>query len=396
MHAYAADALFDARAGTLIDDAVVLVDESGSVVAAGPRAQTGLGDAEVREVSGVLLPGLIDMHTHICLSAGPNPGADALRDHPAKIALRAARNLGRHLDAGITTIRDVGGQHGIDLELARLVAAGDVEGPDVFAAGNVIAMTGGHACFLGVECDSPAEVRKAARENIKAGAGVIKLIATGGVITEGVQPGAPQLTEEEMRAGCEEAHKASKRVAAHAQGTEGIENALRAGVDTIEHGFWLSDFAISFMVQEDRSLVPTFAALYAMERDRESLPAFIREKLDLVAGPQKRSFAAAREAGVRFVTGTDAGTPGNEHGDIKTELCALLDNDVPVVDAWRAATLWACEALGRDDRGVLEVGRRADLIALPREAFDDPRRLLRPHLVVKAGRALREGEPCLD
>ena len=169
--------------------------------------------AEELTVSGVLMPDLCDVHTHLCLSASLDPFADALKEHPARMTMRAVRSLGAHLDAGVTTIRDVGGVAGVDLELQRLVDEGEVEGPQVFAAGRLIAMTGGHACMLGIEADGPDAVRAQRRENLKAGARLIKIIATGGVLTSGVRPGAQQLTEDEMRAAVEEATKAGKRVA---------------------------------------------------------------------------------------------------------------------------------------------------------------------------------------
>lgn len=394
--AFIAEQIFTAASSAeeaLLDEGAVVVSDEGRIEAVGPASEVVRGGTERLEVEGAILPGLIDVHTHICLSASADPGRDVHEEHPVRIAVRAIENLRRHLEAGVTTIRDVGGVHGIDLELSRMVDKGLIEGPDVFAAGKVICMTGGHACFMGVECDSPDETRKAAREQMKLGARVIKLIATGGVITPGVRPGSPQLTEEEMRAACEEAHKASRTVAAHAQGAEGILAALRAGVDTIEHGFWLTDEALDLMLREGRTLVPTCAALLAMQRHKNRLPPFIQEKLDEVKEPHEAPFRRAVERGVRVATGTDAGTPYNPHGSLKDELIAFQSLGLSAKEALCSATLHAAAALGRSDRGVLEPGRRADLIAIPLAALDDVSALAPPTLVVKAGRVLRRRTP---
>jgi len=215
-------------------DAGVLIDGSGRIEAVGLAKDLQHKSVVERRVSGVLMPGLCDVHTHLCLSAGLDPFGDALKEHPARMTLRAVNGLRAHIDAGVTTIRDVGGLHGIDLQMQHLVDEGQVEGPAVYAAGSLIAMTGGHACMLGIEADGADAVRAAARRNLKNGSRLIKLIATGGVLTAGVRPGAQQLSEEEMRAAVDEATKVGKRVAAHAQGAEGIDAALRAGVHTID------------------------------------------------------------------------------------------------------------------------------------------------------------------
>jgi imidazolonepropionase-like amidohydrolase len=375
----------------VLHEAAVAWDDDGIIRDVGPARHVVQKGWDVTEVDGAILPGLIDAHTHICLSASADPGRDVREEHPAKIALRAAAHMRAHLDAGTTTIRDVGGVHGIDLELMRQQAAGELEGPEVLAAGNVLCCTGGHACFMGVECDSPAEIRKAARQQLKDGARLVKVIATGGVITPGVFPGAQQLGEDELRAACEVAHRAGLRVAAHAQGAEGIVAALHAGVDTIEHGFWLTDDAVRFMRENDRTLVPTFSALSAMLDRRAELPDFINEKLDVVAGPLTRSFARARKADVRLVTGTDAGTPYNEHGDIRTELLAFQREGVSPLDCLRASTMWAAEALGLPDRGAVAAGRRADLVAFDAAVLDDMEHARAPKLVVQGGRIVRGG-----
>ena len=370
----------------------VCVNDDGVISHVDPPAEVIASGMNQIELDGVLMPGLIDMHTHLCLSGSFEPDLDLKTQHPARVVHRALSHLSQHLDAGVTTIRDVGGVHGIDIELSRMVREGKVEGPDVWAAGHLICMTGGHACFMGVEADGPDAVQKAARQEIKAGAHLIKLIATGGIITPGVQPGAAQLSQAEMQAACDVAHLVNKKVAAHAQGTEGIMNALRAGCDTIEHGFWLSQEAIQFMHEQQRTLVPTFAPLRCMRANADQMPSFIQAKLDVVEQPQLESFQKAIAGGVNVVTGTDAGTPGNPHGNIAEELKAFAAAGVSANDVWRAATSNAAFALGASDRGKVHVGLRGDLICVSNECFANPAHYSKPSLVVSQGRVVRRSQ----
>jgi imidazolonepropionase-like amidohydrolase len=388
---FTAARIFTAEANNaLIDSGAVVVDSGGTIRAVGPAkslVRKGLEHIDLGPVT--LLPGLLDLHTHLCLSASLDPFADALADHPARVTMRALDGLRRHVDAGVTTIRDVGGIHGVDLEMQRAVDDGTVTGPQVFASGKVISMTGGHACMMAYEVDSPAEARRAARQNIKDGARVIKLIATGGVLTEGVAPGAQQLTEAEMSAAVIEAHKAGRTVAAHAQGEAGIEAALAAGVDTIEHGFWLSTQALTTMAASGQAMVPTFAALRGMQRLGDQLAPFILEKLERVCSPHLASFHAAIKRGVCICTGTDAGTPNNPHGNIADELAAFREAGMPILDCWRAATANGARALGLEDRGLLVAGRRADMISVSRDDFDLIPGNFTPRGVWRAGLQLR-------
>ena len=218
-------------------------------------------DDTVIDLQGkTLLPGLINAHCHICMDAGPDPFAALGRLSQAEAVLKAAKRCERMLKNGITTARDLGGFHYVELALRDAIAAGDFPGPRLLCAGLLITMTGGHGWPIGLESDGPDEVRKSARQNLKHGVDCLKFMATGGVLTPGVEPGSPQLSEEEMRAGVEEARHAGRRTASHAQGTTGIKNALRAGIDTIEHGIYLDDEAIEMMLKQGAVFVPTLAA----------------------------------------------------------------------------------------------------------------------------------------
>lgn len=342
-----------------------VVVDGGRILAVGPDADVAPRGVEPTTLDGTLMPGLVDCHTHLCLSGGLDPVADLKRESVTRRTTRAIGALDLHLRAGVTTIRDVGGCGGLDLEVARGVEEGWLTGPRVMAAGELVCITGGHACFLGVEADGPDAVRAAVRRQLKSGAHLIKVIATGGVITEGVEPGAEQMTLAELTAACEEAAKAGRRVAAHAQGTGGIRNALLAGVDTIEHGFFLDAETIGLMVARGATLVPTFAAAEAILRGAETgVPRYMVEKVERIGEAHDLSFRAALAAGVHVACGTDAGTPLNPHGRIATEIEAFVARGASPEVALRGATGSGAAALGRDDIGVLERGRRADLVWL--------------------------------
>ncbi len=363
-----------------------VVVEGGRIAAVGPASDVAPRSGERVELQGTLLPGLIDCHTHICLSGGANPVADLAREPLSRRTVRAIDALRAHLRAGVTTIRDVGGPGGLDLELARGVEEGWVDGPRVMAAGEVVCITGGHACFLGTEADGVDAVVRAVRTQLKRGAHVIKLIATGGVITQGVEPGAAQMTLEEMRAACAEAHKAGRRVAAHAQGTQGIRDALVAGVDTIEHGFFLDAETVGLLVARGATMIPTFAAADGILGGADAgVPEYMVEKVRRVAEAHDRSFRMALSAGVELACGTDAGTPLNPHGGIATEVAAFVARGAAPELALRGATGSAAKALGRDDIGVLEPGRRADLLWVDGDPLADVAALRRVRGVWKDG-----------
>src|ERR1043165_7269467 len=257
--------------GRLIDgtgaqpkDGVALVIRGGRIAEVRDgRAGIDIGEVEAIDLEGrTLLPGLINAHMHIMMDAGPDTFGYLRRNDLASLVLQAAKTGERMLRAGITTARDLGGYEYAELALRKAFASGEYAGPRLLCAGKVITMTGGHGWDIGIESDGPDEVRKAARQNLKRGVDCLKCMATGGVLTPGVEPGAQQLGEDEMRAGIEEARKVGKRTATHAQGTEGIEAALRAGIDTVEHGIYLDEEAIEMMLARNVVFVPTLAAPY--------------------------------------------------------------------------------------------------------------------------------------
>jgi imidazolonepropionase-like amidohydrolase len=314
--------------GRVLENATVLVEGEGIAKVAEGNVSLPK-DAQKIAMDGLtLLPGFIDSHIHICVDGSPDPVASAVSESQTMATLKAANFARQTLLAGVTSVRDMGGRNGIDLGLRQAINAGLIPGPRMLVSGQLICMTGGHGWQLGLEANGVDEVRKAAREQIKAGVDIVKLMATGGVMTPAVEPGSEQFTEEELRAGVEEAHKAGKKTATHAMGTRGILNALRAGIDSIEHGVYLDDEAVSLMVAGAVPMIPTLSALFNIERKgiEAGIPAFAVEKTLKVKPFHLESIRMAREAGVRIAMGTDAGTPFNLHGDNLGELKLLVDH----------------------------------------------------------------------
>jgi imidazolonepropionase-like amidohydrolase len=306
--------------------------------------------------------------------------------------LKAANSARQTLLAGVTSVRDMGGKDGIDLGLRQAINSGLIPGPRMVVSGQLICMTGGHGWQVGLEVNGVDEVRKAARGQVKAGVDIVKLMATGGVLTPAVEPGSEQLTEEELRAGVEEAHKAGKKTATHAMGTRGILNALRAGIDSIEHGVYLDEEAVSLMMERDVPLIPTLSALFniASKGIEAGIPAFAVEKTLKVKPFHLESIRMAREAGVRVAMGTDAGTPFNIHGENLGELKFLVDCGFSPMEAIEAGTRIAAQVLGLEkELGTVEEGKLADLILIEGNPLEDieilaKRELIR--LVMKDGK----------
>jgi imidazolonepropionase-like amidohydrolase len=255
-------------------------------------------------------------------------------------------------------------------------------------------MTGGHGAWIGREADGPDDVRKAVREQLKAGADCIKLIATGGVMTPGVEPGAQQLTDEELSAGVEEAHKAGRRAAAHAHGSAGINAAVRAGIDSIEHGSFMTDESIDLMKRHGTFFSVTLCSSEGFfKAPPDSVAEWAMAKAMRVRAAMDDSFRRAYAAGVRLVLGTDAGTPYNRHGDNAREMALMVKLGAQPLDALRAGTRNGAELLGKlDEIGTIEAGKLADLVLCRGDAVADVGRLCTPdnvRLVVQGGRVVR-------
>lgn len=334
-----------------------------------------------------ITPGLVNAHAHLEMSGEPDPMSVILSTTPVQRALRAVENARKALKSGVTTIRDLGGSESIAIEVRDAIARGQLEGPRVRAAGRVICMTGGHGWPVGNQIDSPAEAHKAVRQEMHAGADCIKLIATGGVLTKGAVPGTSQLTLDEMRAVCAEAHRHGLRVAAHAIGTQGINDALRSGVDSIEHGMLLDDESIALFKERGAVLVPTLTAPACILEHAQSggQPDFVVRKAAEISERMTENLQRAFKAGVRFAGGSDAGTPFNFH-DKYAEEVLLMHTQVGMSahEALHAATASAAALIGLH-AGTLTSGEPADLLLLDADIGRDLRTLRTPAAVFKGG-----------
>ena len=367
-----------------------LVVEGRRIAWIGPTGSAP-GTAPENVVDGggrTVLPGMINCHVHLTADGAPDLFAQVAGDTVPLATLRAAQMAAITLQSGVTTVRDCGAADDIVVELAKAIERGVVPGPRVQAAGRVITMTGGHGHFIGREADGPDEVRKATRAEIKAGAAVIKVMATGGVLTPGVSPTQTALLPEELAVVAQEAHNSGRRVTTHAIGRAGIHNALVSGIDSIEHGFYLDDELLELAVDQGTFLVPTILAVDGIVRNGQAagIPAWVVEKAEAEAAQQRQSFATAVSSGMKIAAGTDAGTPFNGHGDLARELALMVDNGLSPMQTLIAATRGAAENLGMaHDIGTLEVGKLADLVLVDGDPVADITATGRVVLVVKDG-----------
>ncbi len=363
-----------------------------SAVGSGARGVTG-EPAQLAEVDlhgAWVCPGLMNAHTHACLDAGPDPERVLHGENRSQTVLRSARRLEAGLRAGVTRVRDVGAPRGIDIELAGLVADGELLGPRMLASGRVVTMTGGHGWWMGRQADGPDAVRRATRQNLQAGAGSIKLMATGGMMTTGRQAGQPQLTVDEMAAAVDEAHKREVPVAAHAESRVGVLNAIRAGVDSVEHGHGGDAEAIELMLAAGTYLVPTILS------DRRiidhgvaaGIPAFVVEQCEALHPSLVTFLEAAIRAGVRIAAGNDAGAPLVEIGDMVDELELYVAHGMSRQAALASATTVTAGLFGLDDVGLIEPGHVADLLVLAGDPLESLDALRAPVQVFRAGVAV--------
>jgi imidazolonepropionase-like amidohydrolase len=332
-------------------------------------------------------PGLVNAHAHLEGSGEPDMMGMIASTTPNQRLLRAVENACKSVKAGITTIRDVGSSNRIAADVRDAIEEGRIWGPRMRAAGAVLCMTGGHGWPIGRAVDSPWDARKAVREQMWAGADCIKMIATGGVLTKGAVPGNAQLTYDELAAAIDEAHRHGLRVAAHAIGTQGINNALRAGIDSIEHGTMLDDEAIGLFKERGVYLVPTLSAPTCILAHLEDghQPRYVVEKARGLNEKMLTNIRHAYESGVRIAGGSDAGTPYNYHENYaqEVELMWSLIGMTPQ-QALHAATSVAAELIGLH-RGILALGEPADMLLLRGDAGQDVRALRDPQLVLKNG-----------
>jgi imidazolonepropionase-like amidohydrolase len=390
--------LVDVRAGRTLDGRTLVVS-GDRIVAVQPTAQVQpqSGDVVLDLGDATLLPGMIDVHTHLTMDTNFDPYHE-LSTTVAKSALIGARNARVTLEAGITTVRNVGADGFADVDLRDAINEGLVEGPHMQVSGPALGITGGHMdenllpeayhqVGEGVADGIPA-VQHMVRQNIKYGADLIKIGATGGVLSKGDDPQASQYTLEEMQAIVADAHRLGRKVAAHAHGAQGILWASEAGVDSIEHGTYINDDDIKMMKQHGTYFVPT-AYLIDWMRDNGHLPPFYAKKMQDVSAVEKTNAKQAIAAGVKVAMGTDAAV--YPHGLNAHEFEVYVrDFGMTPLEALRTGTLNAADLMGWTDRvGSLEAGKWADVVAVNGDPLKDITVLQHPVFVMKSGTVYR-------
>lgn len=391
--------LIDGTGREPIPDAVIVIKDR-EIVDVGSRGDVAIPSepSERHELDSLYaLPGLIDAHVHITIGGGPS---GTFEEEETYNVLTTLANARRTLQAGITTIRDLGGRNYIEFAVRRAIRNHLFRGPRMILAGKIVGMTApGVDYWPGMyrEADGVQEVRKGVREQLKAGADVVKVMATGSAMSPGEEP-APQYTTQELRVAVEEAHRSGRSVAAHASGAIGIQNCLRAHVDCIEHGSWLHEdpAALQVMTKRNVFLVPTCKA-FAAPVARGSSAGLTDWMLDQIAEEwenNQKSVRAALAAGVPIAMGTDAGGPVNYHGENAQELSYLVEAGLSPMQAIVAATQRAADCVGLAERiGTIEPGKLADVLVVSADPLEDIGVLADPdsiRLVMKGGRQVRQ------
>jgi imidazolonepropionase-like amidohydrolase len=400
--------LFDATSDKLRDN-VVLVVEGERISKVAPAAEIKIpADAKVVDLSNDwVLPGLIDCHTHLEARADKYDPINEVKDTPFMGGFNGVVNANKTLQAGFTSVRDVGSQPFFAVDLRRAIDEGYIPGPRVVASGPPLTITGGHGDMNGFApavtnymypaekdfqiVDSPDEIRHAVRAQIKYGVDVIKILATGGVLSQGDKPGAEQFTYEEMKVAVDTAHQAGRKVAAHAHGTQGIKDAVRAGVDSIEHGSLIDAEGIEMMKQHGTYLVADiYNDDYILGKAVEfGLPQENVDKEKSLGRLQRENFQKAVEAGVKIAFGTDAGV--YPHGDNAKQFHYMVKFGMTPAGAIRAATQSAADLIDRaKDVGTLEAGKYADLIAVTSNPLDKVEVLEHVSFVMKGGKVYKD------
>ncbi|MBM4217389.1 MAG: amidohydrolase family protein [Gammaproteobacteria bacterium] len=354
-----------------------------------------------------VMPGLMDMHVHLTSQQSRSSELDRFKKDAPDVAIDSVMFAERTLMAGFTTVRDLGDSFRASIALRNAINAGKVPGPRVFAAGKSIATTGGHAdptngwaVYLNGDdvgplqgvVNGPEEAAQAVRQRYKEGSDLIKITATGGVLSIAKDGLNPQFTEEEIRAIVITARDYGFKVAAHAHGAEGMKRAVRAGVDTIEHGTFMDDETMALMRERGTWYVPTITAgrwVYERSKEEGFFPSVVRPKAAMV-GPQiQGTFARAYKAGVKILFGTDTGV--SAHGDNAREFALMVEAGMPAMEAIQSATSVTAKFLNVDDRlGSVSVGKIADLVAVPDDPLVDITAMQRVYFVMKEGVVYRQ------
>ncbi len=396
--------LFDAAAGKIVSPGLVVV-QGDKILAVGAGAKVPDGAKVIDLGDATLSPGFMDAHVHM---SNQDNGDwykgffENLMQHPPELALRATAYTKAMVEAGFTTVRDLGDSDYVSLGLRNAIKAGAIEGPRMLVANYAIGSTGGHADqdpirpdilaqatpIKGV-CNGPEECRAAVRYQMKYGADVIKFMPSGGVLSLADPVDVPQLTQEEMNAIVSEAHAWHRKVAAHCHGDLAAKMAIKAGVDSIEHGTFLQEDTLKLMKEKGVYLVPTLFATYWVGGHLDEYPPAIAEKARAAAAQSQKMFSWAVKAGTKVAFGTDAAV--EPHGQGAKEFSLMTSAGFTPVQALQAATVNAADLLGVSaDSGTLDAGKRADIVVLAGNPLDDITATEHPKLVMAAGKIVKE------
>lgn len=393
--------LFDSRSGRVLGEHTVLVREGKIAEVLPGRAKLAEGTESIVLAGRTCLPGWTDLHVHLGGQSNPQSYSEGFRLDDVDFAFRSVGYAEKTLLAGFTSVRDLGGE--VAPHLRDAINQGLVRGPRIFAAGKSIATTGGHADptngynaelshLLGPPgptegvINSVDEARQAVRQRYKDGSDVIKITATGGVLSYAKSGDAPQFTVDEIKAIVDTAKDYGYQVAAHAHGTEGMKRAVLGGVTSIEHGTMMTDEVMSLMKQKGTWYVPTiYAGRFVAEKAKVDgyYPEIVRPKAARIGAQIQATAGKAYQSGVKIAFGTDMGV--GPHGDNAKEFVYMVEAGMPASFALQAATVRAAEVLGVDDQGVIEAGKRADIIALPGDPVADIGNVMKVDFVMKEG-----------
>ncbi|MDR3360284.1 MAG: amidohydrolase family protein [Bifidobacteriaceae bacterium] len=369
-------ALIDGTGAEPLSDVVVTV--AGDRIAGIAEAASFDGVADLDCSALTAIPGMVDCHDHLLLDVGDE--AAQAGQSIARLAIVSVANARKLVQAGITTMRELGSKGGLDVELRQAIAEGEIPGPRLFIAGHVLCRTGGHAHFMGREVNGADDMRKAVREQIKLGADEIKIMVSGGMSTRGSSPFTQELTDDEIIAAIEEAHRAGLPIAGHGHGGPGVEFAARHGIDTIEHGICLERDQVKALAEAGTTLISTVAVSRAVYSDPNT-PEFYRAKISDSLERAVQVLRWAREFGVTVAVGCDTA-----HARFDLEMAALVEAGFSPLEAIRAMTLTGAEVVRQSaDLGSIEVGKIADIVFLRGDPLESSAAIRSVDKVMQAG-----------